>query len=220
MVANTREARDLDLRGRTVFLAASIPFGERGERYAPYDARLITDAVVAVTRGLLAANGRLVYGGHPTITPLVLHVASDFGVDSPDRILVYQSRHFEKEITEATRELERQRFGTIIQVDADGGSEREPSLLEMRTKMFRETQPIAAFFVGGMDGIEREWGLVAELTEGRVLRVAFGSPGGAARGLVAERDELLADLTPALGNSQHFPVLVRRVLERLVDRRG
>src|SRR5205823_4290712 len=36
----------------------------------------------------------------------------------------------------------------------------------LRRKMFRETQPIAALCVGGMDGIEGEWKMISDLIKG------------------------------------------------------
>ena len=61
---------------RRVFLSASFPSGKRGTRFEPFDPGAIADAVTAVARAVLVAKGRLLLGGHPTITPLVLTVAS------------------------------------------------------------------------------------------------------------------------------------------------
>ena len=82
----------VNLSGSRVFLSASFPTGSRGERYRPYDPAEVADAVTAVVRALFIAGGSLVFGGHPTITPLVLHVAAEHGVR--DRVIVYQTSWF------------------------------------------------------------------------------------------------------------------------------
>ena len=88
------------LRGRNVFLSASFPSGEHGRPYEPFDPGAIPDAVTAVVRAVLVAEGRLLLGEHPTITPLVLMVAAE--LDHKHAIDVYQSRWFEEQITPET----------------------------------------------------------------------------------------------------------------------
>ncbi len=63
-----------------VFLSASFPSGARGEGFRPYDPADIADAVTALVRSLFNAGVPVAFGGHPTITPLVLFVAAEHGV--------------------------------------------------------------------------------------------------------------------------------------------
>jgi hypothetical protein len=192
-------------------LSASFPSGPRGERYRPYDPGSISDSVVAVVRGVLHANGRLVFGGHPTITPLVLLVASE--LRAPGRVVVYQSRFFQHQVTPETRALEAMGFGSIRWVESSpqGATEdREKSLTRLRRLMVRETKPICAFFVGGMEGIEEEWRVVGRYSR-RVPRIPIGHPGGASARLatqVRQPDYLAGQLR----ESEHYPVLVHDAL--------
>lgn len=69
------------LRGAAVFLSASVPSLQRDGRFlrGPLEDWLmlrvidqrLRDAVQALVAELLAAGGRLVHGGHPTITPMI-----------------------------------------------------------------------------------------------------------------------------------------------------
>ena len=83
-----------DLHGETVFLSASFPSGKRGERFMPYDPSGIADAVSAFSRAILGSNGTLAFGGHPTITPLVLMISRELRVKRS--VIVFQSSWFEK----------------------------------------------------------------------------------------------------------------------------
>ena len=50
-------------------------------------------AEVAAAPAVLVAKGRLLFGGHPTITPLVLMVASELDIEAA--VDVFQSQWFE-----------------------------------------------------------------------------------------------------------------------------
>jgi len=67
------------LDGSSIFLSASIPSPDRDEKYYintnPLD---ITDAVVAISKIIFREGGKIIYGGHPTISPLILSVAKIF----------------------------------------------------------------------------------------------------------------------------------------------
>ena len=76
-----------------VFLSASFPSADRDpEFWRTHDRNRIRDAIVALAAEVLP-NRPLVFGGHPTITPLVRAVADR--VKAPrNHILLYQSEHF------------------------------------------------------------------------------------------------------------------------------
>ncbi|MGY1826534.1 SLOG domain-containing protein [Blastococcus sp. SYSU DS0541] len=165
-----------DLGLRPVLLSASFPSGRRGERFAPYDADAVADAVTALVAAVFAANGRIVFGGHPTITPLVLRMAADHA--ARDAVSVYQSEEFRDLITEPTRELERLGFGTIVPTPR--GRDLSESLALMRHMMVeRNTDMVGALFVGGMEGIADEYAIVGELRP-TLARLPLTAPGGAA----------------------------------------
>lgn len=147
------------LRGRFVFLSASFPSPARGPEYyetaRPFE---ITDATVAAARAVLGARGRLVFGAHPTIAPLILSVGRGFLEDFAEKerplVYVYQSELFKMSVPEETEQLQAEGIGKIHWVPAVD-NDREKSLLRMRVEMISDTEPIAAVFIGGMEGVYR-----------------------------------------------------------------
>jgi hypothetical protein len=195
-----------DLHRRAVFLSASFPTGPRGEAFPSSDPAAVADAVTAIVRTIFAVNGRLVFGGHPTITPLVLHVAGDRGYR--ERVDVYQSQWFSSEVPQETLRLEELGFGRIYWTPA--ATTLAESLHAMRIKMLRDSDPVGAIFIGGMEGIHDEWELFGELAPGH-QRIALVAPGGASAELV-EENELPEVLRREIG-SPHYPALARRIIE-------
>jgi hypothetical protein len=136
------------------FLSASIPAARPGrviaEKYsATADLMNIREATRAAVIECLR-QGRLVFGGHPAITPLVVEVANAF--DRIAAVTVYQSRIFEQSIPSETHAL------NIRWVDA--AANEDSSLTAMREQMIgRRHRYRAAFFIGGMEGVEQEFSL-------------------------------------------------------------
>ena len=93
----------IDLDGARVFLSASFPSGTRGERFKPYDAVAVAEAVTALAQAVIVGGGRLVFGAHPTISPLVLLVAGE--LNRPGIVAIHQSRHFEGRVPQETLDL-------------------------------------------------------------------------------------------------------------------
>ncbi len=191
---------------RAIFLAASFPSGERGARFVPHNAAEIADAVTALARAILVSGGRLVFGGHPTITPLVFSVASEHARQGA--VEVYQSRWFEHEIAPETRRLEELGFGRILWTEKK--DTLQDSLDVMRRTMLREANPIAGLFVGGMEGILDEWHLFGEMLKGPRFRLV--RPGGAAATL--DQPEVSADLSELL-KSGRYPVVAHEIVRLL-----
>src|SRR5580698_2066592 len=85
------------LKNVVVFLSGSVPNRPGFDKVeeAPF---LIEQAVVSLARAVFAEGGRLVFGAHPSISPLVASVASEYRLaGSPDEIrpvIVYQSEAF------------------------------------------------------------------------------------------------------------------------------
>lgn len=191
-----------------VFLSASFPSGPRAESFEPFDPGAIADAVTALARAVLVANGRLLVGGHPTITPLVLMVASE--LDIKGAVDVFQSRWFEKQITRETRALESAGFGSFHWMPK--GPTREASLRGMREAMLGHTQKLVArVFVGGMEGVVEEFETLPRFHPA-VPRVSLVGPGGAAAKLPLEetRSVLGEHVT-----SRRYPFLASVLVGRL-----
>jgi SLOG cluster3 family len=184
------------LGGRRVFLSASIPNREWEGEFDPLE---ITDAVVASVSAVWAAGGRILCGGHPAITPLLLRVALDFrtvaekdqGTDAGALVTVYQSRLYEKQIPEPTLRLQATGLGYIEFISAVPGDHprkgrNTASLDRMRKAMLaKENDPAIAIFIGGMDGIRAEYNEFHEHFPERPV-YAIGAPGGVARELAVE----------------------------------
>ena len=206
-----------ELGKRWVFLSGSIPDPQRYTR--PFDAFEITDAVVAVARSVFTSSGRLVCAVHPTIAPLLLSVGAEFPIQSTDDplLLVYQSQYFATALVAETRQLERTPgLGRIVWTPAaevpDERQRLEGSLNIMRRRMLEETDPIAAVFVGGMDGVAEEFDLFTSLYPGRGV-YPFAAPGGAAASLA---DRVESPLRHELATSRLYPYVMTLVVQDIV----
>lgn len=196
-----------DLGGGHVFLAASFPSGERAQEVGPFDADAIADAVTAVVRAVLLSDGKLLFGGHPTITPLVLSIGIELEVEHA--VDIFQSRWFERDITAETVRLVDSGVGDMhwtIRRDT-----RDESLEEMRREMFAYRRPLAAIFVGGMDGIYDEFRLVED-AHPEVPRIPLAGPGGAAARLASGPITLPSALQSEIG-SRHYPFLAAQIVD-------
>ena len=200
------------LAGRHVFLSASFPSGQRGEEVRPFDASAIADAVTAIVRAVLVNGGKLLFGGHPTITPLVLMIGSELRVQNA--VDVFQSQWFRDRITGETWTLARLHVGKIHFTERRGSLEE--SLAEMRRQMLEFAVPTGAVFVGGMSGILDEYRLVGSIRPG-VPRIPVVAPGGAAARLPMERHDVPETLRQEL-DSRHYPFVASRIVEVLAAR--
>ncbi len=236
-----------DLQGRILFLSASFPSFKRCPEYrATTDLAEVSNAVVALAKAVFHANGSLVFGGHPTITPLLLSVAKELLVATnpvpppnadptpvlpPEpRVIAYQSSVFDGHAPSDIQKLTRLEngLGLVVRIPAEPGENPqfhedgslirgsvENSLRTMRTRMIQDTQPAAAVYVGGMEGIDQEHRLAQELRIPRHYVIA--APGGAARELhplapPGASPTLLADLQ----TSRHYPRLAARIVADIV----
>ena len=135
-------------RIKNIFLSASIPLPERDSKYIDTaDIIAIRDAVIALTTVVLPHH-RLIWGGHPSITPLVYYVMLKLNLNIQDHVTLYQSKFFEKHFPE-----DNNKFNNVILTDIID-NDREKSLLHMRQRMLEESEFSAAVFIGGMEGIE------------------------------------------------------------------
>jgi hypothetical protein len=188
------------LANRTVFLSASVPAPNRGFARPPDAAFVVEQAVVGLARAVFAEGGRLVFGAHPSISPLVASVATEYrqasAADGPRPVVIYQSRAFEEVLPNETWDLYRFGFADLLWTDAEGGEHYQPgdaaslqcplSLRAMRTRMIKEQKPIAMVIAGGMDGVLEEFTLFREHAERSPIYAARDTGGAAARLLVEE----------------------------------
>lgn len=172
-----------DLQDRYVFLAASYPSREFAKTANSHE---IASAVKRLLGAVFRANGRIVFGGHPAISPLVLQIAREHG--KMHRVLIYQSELFRPLISEATLLLAEEGCGKIKFTKAEPGERPESgkcakSLTVMRLSMINDTDPVAAILIGGDSGLQQELEFFEERYPGRPI-IPVAAPGGAARVLL------------------------------------
>ena len=155
-----------------VFLSASVPDPRRNEKYFKTgDTQSPSaDAVISLLTVIIPRT-KLVFGGHPAITPMVKWVADQFSAF--DKVRMFQSKFFQSSYL---KDLDLFRYKETEPVQND----REMSLLSMRTQMINSEDLSAAFFIGGMEGVEREYDLIAQLKPG-VPRFPVYTTGAAAQ---------------------------------------
>lgn len=219
------------LGGRRVFLSASIPGKSWTGEYDPLE---ITDAVIACVSALWTAGGRILCGGHPAITPLLLRVAHDFrsvaetnhASDEDPLVTIYQSTLFEGMIPQQTLSLQATGLGRITFVPAVPGDTPDrghnaASLDRMRKAMLaRENDPAFAIFIGGMEGITAEFNEYQTLYQGRPV-YPVGAAGGEARNLAAQRvqaEPYLRVTQAALLHSAEYGALMDDILADAITR--
>lgn len=160
-----------------VFLSASVPKVGRGTFYENSDPFLIQVAVRELVTSIVRV-GTLVWGGHPSITPMIWAVCSDLGMDYSKHVQLYQSNRFDDDFPQ-----ENASFGNVTYVDAVNGN-IEASLAEMRRRMVSDGAFSAGVFVGGMEGIIDEYQLFSQF-QPDAARILLTAPGGAAQQLSA-----------------------------------
>ena len=197
------------LRGKTIFLSASVPAPRRAERYKRVeDAHFeIEQAVISLARAVFSESGQLVFGGHPAISPLVAMVAGEYrepryAESSEERpsapIRIFQSRAFEGSLPSDTLLMYQLGYATITWIDAAKNEKFDPaieyeqppcpdSLRAMRRAMIERTSPEAMVCIGGMEGVEAEVEMFRELRSEAPLYV-LERTGGASL-LLAHRHE-------------------------------
>ncbi len=184
---------------KNIFLSASIPLPERHPKYyKTADIIAIRDAVIALASIALTKH-RIIWGGHPSITPLIYYVIEKtlinqlkredwefllneeeknliekrLKVEIQQHVLLYQSLFFKEDFP-----LENDMFKNVVFTENTG--DIHSSIMEMRKKMFSENEFSAAVFIGGMDGIEVEYNMFREYHP-KALLLPIASTGAATK---------------------------------------
>ena len=157
---------------KKVFLSASIPLPERDPQYVKTaDVFAIRDAVAALAK-IVIPEANLVWGGHPSITPLIRYVLAKTNVPVHDHVSLYQSNFFRDSFPE-----DNDAFESIFLVETM--DDRESSILKMREEMICKNQFCAGVFIGGMDGVVDEFNMFKEAHPEAIL-LPIASTGAAA----------------------------------------
>ena len=189
---------------KNIFLSASVPLEYRDPKFFDTaDVIAIRDAVIALSSTVLANKEyHLIWGGHPSITPLITLVLERYGLKMSDRVTLYQSREFEKFFLPENEDVG-------IRVITDKKENRTASLLLMRQKMIGENEYAAAVFIGGMEGVLDEYAMFKELhMDAPCFPIA--STGAAAKMLFEENRE---ELDERLATELSYTSLFKEILE-------
>lgn len=175
-----------------LFLSASIPLPDRDPKYfLTADVMAIRDAIKALVSVALA-DGIIVFGGHPAITPLIALLLEGMAPEAKQRVILYQSAFFQREFPEINAEYINLRIVSAIEGD------RSASLERLRLEMIRSEKFDAAIFIGGMEGIWDEYRLFKDIHP-TALCLPIGSTGAAAlelhHAVASHRRDLVEELT-------------------------
>jgi len=190
-----------DFEGAGVFLSASFPDPQRDPRF--FETADIV-AIAEATRALATitlTRVPLVFGGHPSITPLIAQVGMSLGQDALRNAIVFQSAFFEGEFPVENKILP----NLVI---TEKRASRKSSLAVMREKMLSHIPMQAGVFIGGMEGVHDEFKLFRKRHDGaKALPVA--TTGGAALEIFREASKAFE---PALASEYAYAALFRRTI--------
>jgi len=185
----------------TIFLSASIPDPERDRiYYDTADIVAIRDAVRALAT-VIIPHSKLVWGGHPSITPLIRYVLQRLGRNVQDHVILYQSLFFERGFIDDNGAFEHV-------VYTEKYPTRKESISYMRSRMLSEHRFDAAVFIGGMEGIRDEYEIFKE-KHPNALIIPVASTGAAAKIL---HEILDAPYGEKLKNDYAYMALFREIL--------
>ena len=155
-----------------IFLSASVPSIDRDYSfYKTADIIAIRDAVRALA-AVVIPNAQLIWGGHPSITPLIRNVMAKMNSRLNDHVTIYQSLYFESKFPEENKDFE-----NVIKIKAVENN-RSDSIQKMRNEMIRNNNFKAAIFIGGMEGIIDEYELFRQVhPKAKLLPVASTGAG-------------------------------------------
>lgn len=185
---------------KTFFLSAGVPLRSRHPRY--YESADVV-AIRESLRGFIAAvlpHSRVVFGGQEAITPMFRLMAQEMGLSVREHVILYQSKFFRKDFP-----ADNDAFEHVILTEDLG--DQEASLVRMRERMMDDYEYDAGVFIGGMEGIEKEWEIFRR-RHPNVPCYPIASTGAAAR-IVFDRS---SGLPPELASEFAYLHLFRKYL--------
>lgn len=134
-----------DFHKPIVFLSASLSSDES------YNFTKVYNIIVTLVEEVINRNGVLVFGGHPSITPIIANMLNvqknTFKGKNVPNIYLYQSKWFPEDI----RPNENKEFPAENIINTIAGKEVNDSLTTMREKMLTEKGPFSlGLFIGGV----------------------------------------------------------------------
>lgn len=128
------------LAGRRVFLSAAMPDSDEGEIAAPY----LAPFVVTFIQTMVELGATVVFGGHPSVTPLVHKAIVNIAAEGGSGIELHQAKRWIDDLPEEAKD---RRVFPKVKWHGDGG-EVKSDIAALRSGMIRPGLD-AAVFVGG-----------------------------------------------------------------------
>jgi len=221
------------LRGRAVFLSASVPSADSAKRYRriPQAFARIEEAALRVAGAVFNAGGTLVFGGHPSISPLIGYLCEQYQepieaegqnrrvaetetAAGRARVVMFQSEVYREAWAAPSERLSRLAGVEVIWTEAVGrerfndanGRESEVtrSLLAMRMQMLIKEHLVAMVAIGGMKGVEEEFEIFS-VTQQNSPIYSIPSTGGAAKLITDNYPNLVRSFDDEIrGNVREF----------------
>lgn len=200
MVASPKNMKD---KLMIIFLSASIPDPKRDSIYwDTADLTAIRDAVRALATVVLPRS-KLIWGGHPAITPLIRVVAESMDIKIKEHVFLYQSEFFRSQFPS-----DNEFFENVIYSRA--GIDQLSSLKIMRNLMIGHNAFDAGIFIGGMEGVVEEFEFFRRFHPNKPV-FPIASTGAAAR-IIFEKCCLNM---PELADDFTYNSLFRRLLKQI-----
>lgn len=188
-----------------VFLSASIPYPDRDKKfYDTADIVSIRDSVRALAT-VVIPEAHLVWGGHPSITPLIRFVMDKMNADLKKHVTLYQSLFFEEDFLP-----DNFAFENIVLTEKKNN--RDESLKLMRSKLINDNDFKVGIFIGGMEGINEEY-LMFKVKHSNALILPIASTGAAAK-ILYESEPQAYDIR--LKNDYAYMALFRDLLHNYI----
>lgn len=188
-----------------VFLSASIPYPDRDKKfYDTADIVSIRDAVRALAT-VVIPKAHLVWGGHPSITPLIRFVMDRMNVNLKTHITLYQSLFFEEYFPPDNFVFE-----NIVLTEKRNN--RDESLELMRNKLINENDFKVGIFIGGMEGVNDEY-IMFKKSHPNALILPVASTGAAAKILFESQPD---NFDHRLLNDYAYMALFREILNDII----
>lgn len=189
----------------SIFLSASIPYQERDKKfYDTSDIIAIRDAVRALAT-VVIPKANLIWGGHPSITPLIRFVIDRLKVSLKEHVTLYQSNYFRDKFPEDNFVFEK------IELVPEN-TNLETSLSDMRNAMINNNDFKVGIFIGGMEGVIEEYSLFSK-AHPNALILPIASTGAAAKIIY---DEMESKPNKRITNDYAYMALFRDLLAEYI----
>lgn len=183
---------------KNVLLSASVPLPSRHPRFhSTADALAIKEAIKALVVNIIP-RGRIVFGGHPAITPLISYLVASLFPHLAERAELHQSLHFEGQFPP-----EVEQFPNVVYTPRNDAG-LQASLEDMRLRMINAYNYDAAIFIGGMEGVIDEYNLCRDNLSCKLIPLPST---GAAAQIIFDEGNFTEEL-----NNINFSSMFRRMI--------